>query len=140
MRHTPTAPGATGPHATVDLKAPGPWEAPPGPGQPLPRPPGRRGRKWRNVTRLWALVKICSFGWTTWWLIGLAKVPLGTTICAYGVACFFAGLGSRWRRRWFGPGQLLEPELYEEIGTWFYRLGTVLALAGGAVYMAQSLH
>ena len=90
------------------------------------------------MTRTWAALKMAGYIYTTWWLVGLAKAPMATDLCAYGVASFMAGLGARWRRRWFGPGQLLEPELYEEIGRWFYRLGVVLVLAGAGVYIARS--
>jgi hypothetical protein len=120
----------------VDLQLPGPTEL-----VALPVPAGGRpkGRATRYGTRVWAALKMASFAYSTWWLVATAKVPLGTTICAYGLASFIAGLGARWRRRWFGPGQLLEPELYEEIGRWLYRLGTVLVLAGGALYIVRAV-
>jgi hypothetical protein len=134
--------GPSGPPAAplLDLKAPGPW----GPPRPAPAvalsPTARRSQRWLNATRVWAFVKMCSFGWSVWWLVSVAKMPLGGQLAAYGLACYLAGLGGRWRRRWFGPGQLLEPELYEDIGTWFYRLGTVLVLCGGAAYLLQHAH
>lgn len=121
----------------LDLKAPGPSESHYTVALPGTAPAPATGRRWRTVTRVWAVLKMSSFGWTTWWLAGLAKQGLGTEICIYGLACFFAGIAGRWRKRWFGPGQLIEPELYEEVGSWLYRLGTVLVLVGGALYVVE---
>lgn len=59
-------------------------------------------------------------------------------MCGYGAVCLFAGVGAHWRRRFFGPGQLMEPELYEEIGHWLYRIGSILVLVGGALSVAHA--
>jgi hypothetical protein len=32
----------------------------------------------------------------------------------------------------------MEPELYEEIGHWLYRIGSVLVLVGGALSVAHA--
>ncbi|HXW77872.1 MAG TPA: hypothetical protein VEJ84_00155 [Acidimicrobiales bacterium] len=89
--------------------------------------------------RLWALVKMASLAYSTWWIMGSVHASPGATASAYGAVCLFAGFGARWRKRFFGPGQLVEPELYEEIGRWMYRLGVVLVLIGGAVVVAKSV-
>lgn len=100
--------------------------------------PSRRRQRWIKLTRCYAVLKMASFSYSSWWLIGMAKANLGTTVCCYGMACFMVGAGGRWRRRWFGPGQLLEPELYEGIGTWAFRIGSVVVLAGGALWLVEA--
>jgi hypothetical protein len=87
---------------------------------------------------LWALVKMGSLAWSTEWAMGYIHARLGEWVCSYGAVCLFAGVGGRWRRRFFGPGQLREPEFYEEIGQWLYRIGTVLVLCGGVIYLLQA--
>jgi len=77
--------------------------------------------------------------YSTWWAMGFIHARLGETICAYGAVCLVAGFYARWRKLYFCPGQRLEPELYEDIGQWLYRAGSVVVLAGGAVYLAQLL-
>jgi hypothetical protein len=99
----------------------------------------RRRRGWIPLTRLWALLKVASMAYTTWWAMGYVHAGVGTTVSAYGAVCLFAGFGARWRKRFFGPGQLIEPELYEEIGRWLYRLGVALVLIGGAAVTARYL-
>jgi hypothetical protein len=81
---------------------------------------------------------MASLVYTTWWAMGYIHAKTGTTVCAYGAICLFAGVGARWRRRFFGPGQLIEPELYEDIGHWLYRAGVCLVLVGGALAVAQA--
>jgi hypothetical protein len=110
--------------------APSSLEVPLGPASPK-----RRG--WVPLTRLWALLKVASMAYTTWWAMGYTHAGLGTRVSAYGAVCLFAGFGARWRKRFFGPGQLIEPELYEEIGRWLYRLGVALVLIGGAAVITQ---
>ena len=101
-------------------------------------PAWQRRRRWLSVTRLWALVKMASLVYTTWWALGYLHAKLGTSVCAYGGICLFAGVGARWRKRFFGPGQLIEPEMYEDIGQWLYRIGTVLVLVGGTLVVARA--
>lgn len=117
------------------LHGPGP-EGPSSPaiaaGAETRRRPGRV-----TLTRLWALLKGVSLAYTTWWAMGYLHAGVGTKLSAYGAVCFFAGFGARWRRRFFGPGQLIEPELYEEVGRWLYRFGVALVLVGGAAVIAQ---
>jgi hypothetical protein len=111
--------------------------------QPPPAPPSAvtagssRRRRWIYFTRLWAFVKMASLAYTTWWAMGYVHASPGATASAGGAVCLFAGFGARWRKRFFGPGQIVEPDLYEEIGRWMYRLGVVLVLIGGAVVIAQ---
>jgi hypothetical protein len=80
---------------------------------------------------------MASLAYTTWWAMGYIHAGAGEAICAYGAVCLFAGFGARWRRRFFGPGQVLEPELYEQLGSWLYRAGVVGVLVGGALYFVQ---
>ena len=82
---------------------------------------------------------MASLGYTTWWAMGYIHAGAGEAICGYGAVCLFAGFGARWRRRFFGPGQVLEPELYEQLGSWLYRAGAVGVLVGGALYFVQIL-
>lgn len=82
-------------------------------------------------TRTWALVKMGTLAASTWWTMSSVHAHLGDIICAYGAVALFSGVGARWRKRYFGPGQQLEPELYEALGSLLYRVGTVLVLAGG---------
>jgi hypothetical protein len=102
-------------------------DLPPGP------PAWRRRRRWLMATRAWALAKMAALAYTTWWAMGYLHAHLGARLCGYGVACLFSAVGARWRRRYFGPGQLLEPELYEAMGRWLYRVGAALVVVGAAV-------
>ena len=102
-------------------------------------PAWQRRQRWLRLSRLWALVKMASLAYTTWWALGYLHARAGAALCAYGGVCLFAGVGGRWRKRFFGPGQLLEPELYADIGGWLYRIGTVLVLAGGALVVVQTV-
>jgi hypothetical protein len=77
--------------------------------------------------------------WSVQWTMAYLHAGTGEVVCGYGAACLFAGFGARWRRRFFGPGQLLEPELYEQVGTWLYRAGAAAVLAGGTIYCLQAL-
>jgi hypothetical protein len=113
--------------------------------KPLPATPVALGPKPRRrsrgvyLLRLWALVKMASLAYSTWWVMGSLHASPAATASAYGGVCLFAGFGARWRKRFFGPGQIVEPELYEEVGRWMYRIGIVLVLIGGAVVVARSL-
>jgi hypothetical protein len=105
-------------------------------------PAWQERQRWIPWLRLWALVKIVSLTYTTWWALGYLHEKLGTQICAYGAMCLYAAVRSRWsgrRFRLFGPGMSIEPEFYEELGRWFYRAGVVLVLCGGAVFLAQGV-
>jgi hypothetical protein len=99
---------------------------------------GRR-RGWLLATRSWAVLKVASMAYTTWWAMGYVHAGVGTTVSAYGAVCLFAGFGARWRKRFFGPGQIIEPEVYEEVGRWLYRVGVVLVIVGGAAVTARYL-
>jgi hypothetical protein len=81
---------------------------------------------------------MASLGYTTFWALGYIHARIGAALCGWGGVCLFAAVGAHWRRRFFGPGQLLEPELYEEIGRWLYRLGVALVLVGGALAVGQA--
>jgi hypothetical protein len=97
----------------------------------------KRRSGWRGIGHLWALVKMAIMMVSAYWTMAAIHAHLGAQVTAYGAVCLFAGFGARWRRRFFGPGQLLEPELYEELGRWLYRLGAVLVLCGGALSLLQ---
>ena len=97
-------------------------------------------QRWIPWLRLWALVKMASLTYSTWWALGYLHEKLGTQICAYGAMCLYVSVRSHWsgrRFRVFGPGMSIEPEFYEELGHWAYRAGVVLVLCGGAVFLAQ---
>ena|GEM_PF-2247364 len=105
-----------------------------------PRSAYRRPRRAQvALTRLWALVKMALLAWSVQWAMSYLHAGAGEALCGYGAACLFAGFGARWRRRFFGPGQVLEPEFYDEVATWLYRAGTVAVLAGGALYAVSAL-
>lgn len=103
------------------------------PGTRSVAPAWKQRQRWLQVTRVWALVKMASLAYTTWWAMGAIHAHTGETIAGFGAACLFSAVGARWRRRYFGPGQLLEPELYEALGIWLYRVGTVLVIGGAAL-------
>jgi hypothetical protein len=131
----PAVPVATPPldlSETAALPQPSNWGA----------PAWQARRRWAPWLRLWALAKMASLTYTTWWALGYLHEKLGTQICAYGAVCLYVSVRSRWsgrRFRLFGPGMSIEPELYEELGRWFYRAGVVLVLCGGAVFFAQGV-
>lgn len=74
---------------------------------------------------------------STWLTMSWIHASAGETVCAYGVVCFWWAIGPMWRKRAFGPGQQVEPELYEGIARWLWRVGTVLVLCGGALAFAR---
>ncbi len=142
MASTPV--GASGP---PDLSAQGWWAAErqrttttgaPAP-VPVAVPAWQRRQRWLAWARLWAVVKMASLTYSTSWALGYVHAKVAEQVCAYGGICLFAGVGARWRKRFFGPGQLIEPELYEDIGHWLYRIGAALVLAGGALGAAQAV-
>jgi hypothetical protein len=98
-----------------------------------------RPQAWLGFTRFWAVAKMAALAYSTWWAMGYLHARLGAELSAYGAVCVFAGVGARWRKRFFGPGQLLEPQLYEAIGTWLYRAGAALILCGGVAMAAEAL-
>ncbi|HUC14931.1 MAG TPA: hypothetical protein VMS00_10810 [Acidimicrobiales bacterium] len=105
-------------------------------------PAWQERQRWIPWLRLWALVKIASLSYSTWWALGYLHEKLATQVCVYGAMCLYAAVRSHWsgrRFRLFGPGMSIEPEFYEEIGRWLYRVGVVLVLCGGAVFLAQGV-
>jgi hypothetical protein len=97
-------------------------------------PPAPRRRR-HTLFHLWALVKAAFLVWNVEWAMSYVHAKLAEDVCAYGALCLFAGVGARWRKRFFGPAQLVRPELYEDIGQWLYRVGTVLVICGGVLYL-----
>ncbi len=98
--------------------------------QPATRRPRRH---WTVLTRAWTVTKMTVLIVSTLWSMSALHTHLGANLAALGAVCAFSGVGARWRRRYFGPGQLLEPELYELVGYWLYRVGAVLILVGGTL-------
>lgn len=96
-------------------------------------PAWRQRQRWLVLTRVWAVAKMAVLALSTWWTMGSLHAHTGATLAGFGAACLFSAVGARWRRRYFGPGQVLEPELYEWVGHWLYRLGAVLILGGAAL-------
>lgn len=108
------------------------------PGQDRPAPAWKKHRRWVYFTRAWALAKMGLIAYSSWWAMGYLHFHRGAEISGYGVVCLFSGVGAHWRKRYFGPGQQLEPELYEVVAQWLYRAGTVLVLVGGAIAIARA--
>jgi hypothetical protein len=142
----PPGGGDDAPRAPVDLSAgfASDWPTPAGavPGTatadlPRDKPVWQKKRRLIAFTRVWAVVKMSISAASTWFTMSAIHAKLGETISGYGVACFWWAIGPHWRKRCFGPGQQLEPELYEVVAKWCWRIGTVLVLTGAAVYLLQ---
>jgi len=101
-------------------------------------PAWQRRQHWLHFTRVWAFVKMAILAYSTWWAMDYIHARLGARLCGYGAVCLFSAVSSRWRKRYFGPGQQLEPEVYEVVQQWLYGVGTVLVLVGGAIAVAQA--
>ncbi len=76
---------------------------------------------------------------STWFTMSSVHASPAEMLCAYGAVCFYWAVGPHWRKRCFGPGQQLEPELYEAVAAFLWRAGAVLVLGGGAIYLLTSL-
>jgi len=94
----------------------------------------RRHTRYARFTRGWALVKLAISVTSMWLTLVYLKAKPSEYLCFYGLLCFWWAAGPLWRKRCFGPGQQLEPELYEAVTAWLWRAGTVLVLAAGALY------
>ncbi|HTW07275.1 MAG TPA: hypothetical protein VME46_07185 [Acidimicrobiales bacterium] len=103
---------------------------------PLPRPAWERRQRLLKFARAWAVVKMSISAVSTWLTMASIKASAGEMVVAYGVVCFWWAVGPHWRKRCFGPGQQMEPELYEVVAAWCWRVGVVLVLAGGLLYFA----
>jgi len=101
------------------------------------RPAWEKRQRLVKFTRAWAVVKMAISAVSTWLSMSSLHAKLGETVCGYGVVCFWWAIGPHWRKRCFGPGQKLEPDLYEGIASWCWRIGTVLVLVGGGIYLLQ---
>ena len=106
---------------------------------PPPAPFRTRGRGRLYFTRTWAVIKMGCLAYSTWWCLDYIHAPWATTICGYGAVCLFSAFSSHWRKRYFGPGQQLEPGLYEVVEQCLYRVGAVLVLVGGAIVVAKAV-
>jgi hypothetical protein len=97
--------------------------------------PWQSHRRWVYFSRAWAVVKVVISVASMWFTMAYLRAKLSEDLCAYGVLCFWWAAGPLWRKRCFGPGQQLEPELYEAVVKWLWRAGTLLVLVGGAAYV-----
>ena len=97
----------------------------------------QRRRRRVRFTRVWAFVKMSISAASTWWTMSYLHAGLGAMISAYGAVCFWWAFGPHWRKRCFGPGQQLEPELYETVARVLWWAGTVLILVGGALFVIK---
>jgi hypothetical protein len=109
--------------------------APPSPVRDIPR--WKKRQRLLRFTRAWAAVKMSISAASTWLTMSSLHAKSGEWVCAYGVACFWWAIGPHWRKRCFGPGQKLEPELYEGVARWCWGVGTVLVLGGSVIYFLQ---
>jgi hypothetical protein len=66
-------------------------------------------------------------------------VSSGLGLMWVGVAMMFIGFAARWTDRTFGLAQVLQPELFEWVGTWAMRVGLVIAAVGGLVWAIESV-
>jgi hypothetical protein len=134
------------PSAPVDLSArfASDWERAAGtapakaePSQTRDTPVWQKRKRLIAFTRVWAVVKMSISAVSTWLTMSSIHAKVGETISAYGVACFWWAIGPHWRKRCFGPGQQLEPGLYEVVAKWCWRIGTVLVVGGAGIYLLQ---
>jgi hypothetical protein len=68
--------------------------------------------------------------------LAAAHAGLATDLVVYGIVLMFAGFMMRWTTWDFGLGQVLWPDVYEEIGLWLLRLGIAMSFIGGLIVMA----
>lgn len=92
--------------------------------------------RWVRWARAWAAVKMTISAVSFWFTMEYLHAGWGEMMAGYGVLCFWWAVGPHWRKRCFGPGQQLEPELYELVAKWLWRIGSVLVLCGAALYLA----
>ena len=74
------------------------------------------------------------------WARGVSQhvpVPSGLGLMWVGLAVMFLGFTAKWTDRAFGLAQVVQPELFEWIGTWAMRIGFVIAAAGGLVWALE---
>jgi hypothetical protein len=116
-------------------RAAGAENSPPSPGRDIPR--WKKRQRLLKFTRAWAVVKMSISAASTWLTMSSLHAKSGEWVSAYGVACFWWAIGPHWRKRCFGPGQKLEPELYEGVAKWCWGIGTVLVLGGAVIYFLQ---
>jgi len=56
-----------------------------------------------------------------------------------GVAVMFVGFAAKWTDRTFGIAQVLQPELFEWLGTWVMRIGFLVAAIGALLWASDAL-
>lgn len=66
-------------------------------------------------------------------------MPAGLSVMWVGVVVMVVGFMAKWTDRTFGLVQVLYPDLFEWIGDQLMRLGFVVAVVGGLVWVAQAL-
>lgn len=111
---------------------------------PEKRPWWSRSVSLRDLWHVLGLVVVVAFGLTklvTFLVIAhvdlaAAHAGIATDVLAYGVVLLFSGFMMRWTSWGFGLGQVLRPDLYDDIGWWLLRLGTALGLIGSLAVIA----
>ena len=122
----------------------------PGAGLTLPGAPSPLQPWWskpvsvRSWWHLIGLIVVLALGLSK--LVGLlvvahidlaaAHAGIATGVLVYGVVLLFCGFAMRWTAWGFGLGQVLRPDLYDEIGLWLLRLGTALSFIGSLAVIA----
>ena len=59
-----------------------------------------------------------------------AHAGIATDVLVYGLVLLVSGFMMRWTTWAYGLGQVLWPDLYDEIGLWLLRLGIAMAFVG----------
>ena len=68
--------------------------------------------------------------------LGAAHAGVAIVLFVFGVVLPFCGFTMRWTAWDFGLGQVLHPDLYDELGLWLLRLGSVAACIGAVAVTA----
>jgi hypothetical protein len=122
---------------TTDL--PKPLEEPP-PHQPWWSKPVSFSSMWRGLCLLvvvaLGLTKVVVFLVVARVDLAAAHAGIATDLVAYGLVLLLSGFTMRWTAWGFGLGQVLRPDLYDDIGLWLLWLGAALSLIGSVAVVA----
>jgi hypothetical protein len=66
-------------------------------------------------------------------------MPTALSVMWLGVGVMVVGFAAKWTDRTFGLAQVLNPDLFEWLGTWVMRIGLVVAAAGAVLWAAEAL-
>lgn len=106
----------------------------------MPHPRARSGRLWPTLGVIIAasagLAKVAVFLAVAHIDLGAAHAGIATVLLVFGVVLLFCGFAMRWTAWDFGLAQVLYPDLYDELGLWLLRLGTVMACLGAVAVIA----